>query len=89
MAMIDGLVKEISERTGLPHDKAEQAARAAIDFLDGRLPPPIGGNLHRLTGEGGAQGTGGTGGTGGAAGAGGLPDLGDIAGTLGGLFGKK
>ncbi|HYW06417.1 MAG TPA: hypothetical protein VE913_05650 [Longimicrobium sp.] len=83
MAMIDGLVKEISERTGLPHDKAEQAARAAIDFLDGRLPPPIGGNLHRLIGEGGAQGTGG------AAGAGGLPDLGNIAGSLGGLFGKK
>jgi hypothetical protein len=83
MAMVDGLVKEISERTGLPHDKAEQAARAAIDFLDSRLPPPIGGNLHRLTGEAGAQGAGG------AAGAGGLPDLGNIAGTLGGLFGKK
>jgi len=70
MAMMDELVQQISERTGIPQDKAQMAARAAIEFLDGRLPPPVGGNLHRLV-EGGGGG-----------GGGGMPDLG----KLGGLF---
>jgi len=77
MAMMDELVQQIATRTGLPQDKAMQAAHAAIEFLDGRLPPPVGGNLKRLTGEGGGTGTGG-----------GLPDLGDVAGKLGGMFGR-
>lgn len=77
MAMMDELVQQIATRTGLPHDKAMQAAQAAIEFLDGRLPPPIGGNLKRLTG-----------GEGGGTGAGGLPDLGDVADKLGGMFGR-
>ena len=73
MAMIDELVQQISERTGIPQDKAQMAARTAIEFLDGRLPAPVGGNLHRLVGGGGQ------------AGAGGMPDLG----KLGGMFGGK
>lgn len=76
MAMMDELVQQIAARTGLPPDKAMQAAQAAIEFLDGRLPPPIGGNLKRLASEGGGTG------------AGGLPDLGDVAGKLGGMFGR-
>ncbi len=79
MAMMDELVQQISERTGIPHDKAQMAARTAIEFLDGRLPAPIGGNLDRLIGEGGAGGGGG----------GGLPDLGKLGGGLGGMFGGK
>jgi len=75
MAMMDELVQQIATRTGLPQDKAMQAAQTAIEFLDGRLPPPVGGNLKRLTGEG--AGTGG-----------GLPDMGDVAGKLGGMFGR-
>jgi hypothetical protein len=74
MAMMDELVQQIATRTGLPQDKAMQAAQAAIEFLDGRLPPPVGGNLKRLTGGEG----------GGAAGGG----LGDVAGKLGGMFGR-
>ncbi len=77
MAMIDELVQQISERTGIPQDKAQMAARTAIEFLDGRLPPPVGGNLHRLTGEGGGGG------------GGGMPDLGKLGGGLGGMFGGK
>ena len=74
MAMMDELVQQIATRTGLPQDKAMQAAQTAIDFLDGRLPPPVGGNLKRLTGgEGGGTGAGG---------------LGDVAGKLGGMFGR-
>jgi hypothetical protein len=73
MAMMDELVQQIATRTGLPQDKAMQAAQTAIEFLDGRLPPPVGGNLKRLTGEGGGAGAGG---------------LGDVAGKLGGMFGR-
>lgn len=73
MAMMDELVQQIAARANIPPDKAMQAARTAVEFLDGRLPPPVGGNLGRLLGEGG-------GGDG--------PDVGDIAGKLGGLFGR-
>lgn len=73
MAMIDELVQQIAARANIPPDKAMQAARTAIEFLDDRLPPPVKGNLDRLLGEGGG---------------GGGPDLGDVAGKLGGLFGR-
>jgi hypothetical protein len=74
MAMMDELVQQIATRANIPPDKAMQAARTAIEFLDDRLPPPVRGNLERLLGEGGGQG--------------GRPDLGDVAGKLGGLFGR-
>lgn len=74
MAMMDELVQQIATRANLPPDKAMQAARTAIEFLDDRLPPPVRGNLNRLLGEGGGEGGG--------------PDVGDIAGKLGGLFGR-
>lgn len=72
MSMMDDLVRQISERTGIPADKAQQAAHAAVEFLDGRLPPPVGGNLAKLVQGGGAGG--------------GMPDLGGLAGGLGGMF---
>jgi hypothetical protein len=75
MAMLDELVQQISQRTGLPADKAEAAARTAVEFLDSRLPAPIGGNLSKMV-----NGSGGGGG-------GGMPDLGKMAGGLGGMFG--
>ena len=75
MSMIDELVQQISQRAGIPEDKARTAAHAAVEFLDGRLPAPVGGNLKRLV-------------EGGGAGGGGMPDLGDVAGGLGGMFGK-
>jgi hypothetical protein len=71
MAMMDDLVRQISERTGIPQDKAEMAARTAIEFLDGRLPAPVGGNLRRLV-------------DGGGAGGGGVPGLGGLGGMFGG-----
>ncbi|HEX8393528.1 MAG TPA: hypothetical protein VF665_14385 [Longimicrobium sp.] len=73
MSMIDEMVQQIAQRTGLPPAQAQQAAHAAIEFLDGRLPAPIGGNLKRMVEGGGA--------------AGGAGGLGDVAGKLGGLFG--
>lgn len=74
MSMLDELAAQISQRTGLPQDKAHEAARTAVEFLDSRLPAPIGGNLAKLV-------------HGGGAGGGGLPDLDGLAGGLGGLFG--
>jgi hypothetical protein len=76
MAMIDELVQQIATRANIPPDKAQQAARTAIEFLDDRLPPPVRGNLGKLVGEGGEGGGGGGGG------------LGDVAGKLGGMFGR-
>jgi hypothetical protein len=72
MAMIDELVQQIAARANIPPDKAMQAARTAIEFLDDKLPPPVRGNLDKLMGEGGGQGGG----------------LGDVAGKLGGMFGR-
>jgi hypothetical protein len=73
MAMIDELVQQIAARANIPPDKAMQAARTAIEFLDDKLPPPVRGNLDKLMGEGGGPGGGG---------------LGDVAGKLGGMFGR-
>lgn len=76
MAMMDEMVKQIAARTGLPEDKALDAARAAVEFLDGRLPPPVGGSLtSMLSGEGGGA-------------LGGLGGLGGAAEKLGGMFGR-
>ncbi len=38
---MDELIAAISERTGLPADKAQGAAEAALDFLKDKLPAPI------------------------------------------------
>ncbi|HSU16277.1 hypothetical protein [Longimicrobium sp.] len=73
MSMMDELVGQISQRTGIPADKAQEAARTAVEFLDSRLPAPIGGNLAKIVQGGG----------------GGMPDLGGLAGGLGGMFGGK
>jgi hypothetical protein len=76
MALLDELAQQISSRTGIPADKAEAAARTAVEFLDSRLPAPVGGNLAKLV-------------HGGGAGGGGMPDLGKMAGGLGGMLGGK
>lgn len=38
---MDELISTVSERTGLPEDKARQAAEAVIGFLKEKLPDPI------------------------------------------------
>jgi hypothetical protein len=78
MAIFDDLVRQVSERAGLPEDKAQAAARTAVEFLDSRLPAPLAGQLGRFV-------QGGGGGDGGSA----LGGLGNLAGGLGGMLGKK
>ena len=38
---MDELIDRIQEKTGLPADKARDAANAAIDFIKEKLPDPI------------------------------------------------
>ena len=38
---MEELVQRISERTGIPEDKAKEAAEAAIGFIKEKLPDPI------------------------------------------------
>lgn len=42
---MDELIAAIAERTGLPADKAKDAATAAVDFLKDKLPAPIAGQI--------------------------------------------
>jgi hypothetical protein len=58
MALLDELVDQVASRTGLPKDKALAAAQAAVDFLDSRLPAPIGGQIKPLLGGEGGGGLG-------------------------------
>ncbi|MGH7506665.1 MAG: hypothetical protein ACRELX_13485 [Longimicrobiales bacterium] len=61
MAIMNELVDQVIARTGLPRDKAESAARVAVDFIDERLPEPIGGRIKPLLEGKGGEGAGGAG----------------------------
>ena len=45
---MEELMKAIQEKTGLPAEKAEGAARAALDFLADKLPAGLGDKLEDL-----------------------------------------
>jgi hypothetical protein len=76
---MDELIAQVSQRTGLPPDKARLAVQVVIEQLKGRLPAPIAGHLDQFLA------TGSTGGAQKGAGAGGLAD---IAQGLGGMFNR-
>lgn len=69
---MDELIQQVSQRTGLPADKARQAAEAVIGFLKDRIPGPMAAQLDSLIGGKAGGGTGG---------------LGNIGSALGGMFG--
>lgn len=70
---MDELINMVAQKTGLPEDKARQAAETVIGFLKDRLPAPIAGQIdNALNGGGGGKG-----------GASGLAD------KAGGMFGGK
>jgi hypothetical protein len=48
--MIDELVKQVSEKTGLAEAQSRQAAEVVVDFLKDRLPSPIAGQIDNLMG---------------------------------------
>ena len=45
---MEELVQRISERTGIPEDKATEAAEAAIGFMKEKLPEPIASKLDEF-----------------------------------------
>ena len=45
---MDELIAAISAKTGLPAEKAQGAAEAALEFLKDRLPAPIAGQIDGL-----------------------------------------
>jgi uncharacterized protein (DUF2267 family) len=75
---MDELIKRVSERTGLPDDKARAAVDTVIGFLKERLPSPIASHVDTALNSGG--------GTIANAGDAVMDKAGDM---LGGLFGKK
>jgi uncharacterized protein (DUF2267 family) len=54
---MDELVRLVSEKTGLPPEKAKVAVEVVLKFLKEKLPAPIAGQLEALlSGGGSAQG---------------------------------
>lgn len=52
---MEQLVQLVSEKTGLSEEKSRQAVEIVLEYLKGRLPAPIAGQLDSvLEGEGGA-----------------------------------
>jgi hypothetical protein len=45
---MDELIKLVSQKTGLPQDKAKVAVNVVINFLKKKLPPTIAGQLDGL-----------------------------------------
>ncbi|MGB9180233.1 MAG: hypothetical protein WCB68_13455 [Pyrinomonadaceae bacterium] len=45
---MDELVKQVSQRTGISEDKAQEAVNTVIGFLKARLPEPLAGQLDGL-----------------------------------------
>ncbi len=48
---MDELINQITERTGIPHDVAKQAADVVIGFLKQKLPGPIGSQIDTALGQ--------------------------------------
>lgn len=78
MAMMDDLVKHVTQHTGIQEEQARSAVHAALDFAESRLPGPIAAQMRSTLG-GSAAAAGNAGG--------GLPGLGDLPGALGEMFG--
>jgi len=50
---MEELIKLVSQKTGLPKDKAKAAVEVVIDFLKDKLPDPLAGQIEGLlSGEG-------------------------------------
>jgi hypothetical protein len=50
-ALVDELIKQVSERTGLGEEKAREAVATVVDFLKARLPEPIAAHVDTALGS--------------------------------------
>jgi hypothetical protein len=85
--MMDGLISEVSAKTGFSPDQARSAVDAVLGALKARLPGPLASGLDNLVG--GSAGSGAESSAGDASGteSGGLAN--QASASLGNLFGKK
>ena len=74
---MDELVQAVSSKTGLSTDQARAAATATLDFVKGKLPGPVAGQIDGLLGGSGSS----------TNAAGGVMD--QAKGMMGGMFGGK
>jgi hypothetical protein len=54
--MMDELVNEVAQKTGLSQDQAQAAVTSVIGFLRNRLPAPLAGALDHLLSGGSTDG---------------------------------
>ena len=67
------LIQQLSQRVGIPPEKAEAAVATVLGYLKEHLPGPVGSQLDKVvSGEGGAG-----------------SGISQAAQSLGGMFGKK
>jgi hypothetical protein len=52
---MDDLIKLVSQKTGLPQDKAKVAAETVINFLKQKLPPSLAGQIDAVLAGGSLQ----------------------------------
>ena len=50
---MDELIKLVTQKTGLPQDKAKLAVETVVNFLKTKLPPSIAGQIDALLAGGG------------------------------------
>jgi uncharacterized protein (DUF2267 family) len=52
---VDDLIKLVSQKAGIPTDKAQTAVTTVLDFLKEKLPPQYASQLDRLVSGGGGD----------------------------------
>lgn len=72
---MDELINQITSRTGISHEQAQQAVEMVMGFAKSKLPEPLASQLDGLMGGGGSGDM--------------LSQVQDQLGNLGGLFGDK
>jgi hypothetical protein len=70
-SIMDELVKQVAQRTGISEENARTAVTTVLSFLKDKLPAPIAGQIDSVVGGGQAE-------TGGG--------IGDVASAVGGLL---
>jgi len=88
---MDELISQVTQRTGISENQAQQAVQVVVNFLKGRLPGPLASQLDNFVGgQSGGANLGNIGGQGGAN----LGNLGNLGGQgqqavddLGGMLG--
>ena len=51
---MEDLINQVTEKAGIPKDKAKKAVEVVLDYLKNKLPAPIAGQIDGVLGGGGA-----------------------------------